>query len=426
MANHSEEALIMTTNFGTATIKNLCWLFVFTCAGRSCFADIDVRPFAADLYNALSSDDRMSLIINTLEARDRELSNLRCKWRERIEVVAMPSGSRDPRSLGTVYELRRMSGLWRIDGTYERAGGEPGEISQVGSTVWDGKESRTLSKNFKVSPSLAQRAMVDGTEPSAFISSGYMEILGLRTNGIFSREFRGTVGEWIWSEKQIGRLIEVPPINSDTRLVMLTLYETKNNQNSIYRNYFFDPTKGFMISKVESVVEIPSKSLREPTVTDVDEARLISGVWLPTHVIRRFTSNETPDTMKMTTYEVEEVSIGSATQEDFVVNFPPDVLVVDSIRRISYFPTKGGAFRLRAYGDRAANAVNVPITQMVDKIDDNIRGKYKSLPLILARPSDGKTSKIGSERAICFIAAVLTATISIALWIRYRGTRIQS
>lgn len=129
------------------------------------------------------------------------------------------------------------------------------------------------------------------------------------------------------------------------------------------RRYWIDPGKGFLITQVESRLDIKRAdggTAFKHIDAHVREVRQVDRVWLPISVLMSWRSQRTsPDRTNVSDIKVQSIHLGNLTKDDLKVVFPAGTKVIDNVRGVTYVAgqeDKTIPFHTEAHEDREENS----------------------------------------------------------------------
>ena len=106
---------------------------------------------------------------------------------------------------------------------------------------------------------------------------------------------------------------------------------------------WLNPDQNYVMVRWEYGVERPGEPPRTRSITTT-ESRQVDGVWLPWRVEEIIPADpQRPETVtRYTSNQVTEASIGTVTEADLALEFPPETEVVDRINNQAWIVAEDG------------------------------------------------------------------------------------
>ncbi len=279
-------------------------------------------------------------LIEILEDRESSLSNFRYELTE--SRSALDRGAQDYALLqDSRVSLSYVDGRFLID-KKTRFSDSGQSISY--KSLWDGEKKRSLSMNEDGS---VKHGRVGDTEPDAVYKSNFNRMLGLwryDEKPIKVGEHIVSVPRMLPLSKWVREIARRPGMNLAIRKEGdITTLNVSFGPNSKTEIFSFDGARGGMLFKHEYIYELGSN--KHHSVTTVDEAREVDGLWAPfkTTTLVKGTGSASEG---MYVFEVEQLAFGVVEDQDLTLKFPVGTEVYDEMVRVAYRVTSDGGRQL--------------------------------------------------------------------------------
>ena len=265
---------------------------------------------AADIADLtkLSADERVKLVLQRLEQREKKLNNFSYKLTEQSGEVDLENGERRGFRPDAV-TLRRKGGVCCIH-----------KASMATVYRFDGKVLRGISTNDPMDI----RGTIRENDGRVVADVFYNHMLGYRMHG----DDQVSLSLWLRHQIPAKKKIEVEADGEDVRVKVVSL------PNFYDECFWLSPSRDWMPMKYQTVPA--NERWNRITWGEVEEARQVEGLWVPWKVVRRMRVGESPDRESRMEYEVSEFEIGKTSDEDLTIDFPPGTTVNDSVRNVIY------------------------------------------------------------------------------------------
>lgn len=294
-----------------------------------------LAQITAQEFNALPDADKRTVLVSSLEERERSVRNLRATSVTRIGSVAYRDGT--PRSAFEEFgrydcELRRgKGGHWaKVNWFLTEQPDRP--VQQV---------ITSLNINSGIARSIAKQDRINGVHGAISTKED-----SLIKAGRFFYWFGGTFDsprEFLLSfllQHQQQLKFEGIEENGQEIRVSLEVETNRGTPHKDTRTIWIDPRRGFMPVRMHWYwkFDTPPPILDQNMVTEVKKMEQVNGVWIPTHFTETCTCEKSIVEGYATVYEttVSNISLGTVTEEDLYVSFPNGTEVHDRLKGVRF------------------------------------------------------------------------------------------
>lgn len=315
-----------------ATCRKLCGLLAALIIQSTFKIAPGSEITTADFYR-LPDAARHEFLISAIAARQSLLRNVKAKTTATADSFEYSSGRLGGKRAAIFVRSEtyaRLGASYRLDLHQKNLFKElaPDVITVSGYNSLTG-ESRMYgySKQFE-----------DGRRASARITQKQDNIVRFY---LYGRLLDGAVGE--------GEQAYVTELLKRLKDIRVDVDNAPDGDNAVVRTertyesytenqtYWFDISKGFMLSRWQVQSGYPDK----PNVRDdslrVAEAAVVDDLWLPMRVTWVAGGGVNPGSATVYKVEASEVTIGKVTESDLAVTFPKGALVTDNIKGVFYY-----------------------------------------------------------------------------------------
>lgn len=344
--------------------------------------------FDPDRFNALSGEQKVSLVLSVLDARDRKLSNFKYALRETCTNVNKETGDRRF-MVKSEYEVRRLGPRLWMHLTNYKFGSDEDEIRSEGTVTWDGK----LAVNL-VTPGTARAthntASVRDRPNDNFWLKKFNELLGLRVQvgneGVPLTEFLRTA-----STRRDPIVVQ-----ADRRRPDVPEIKVEVRRGDDRWSFWLDPRHDYMISRFEFRYERNADYMahHEEVVVPFQ----VNGVWVPKEALH-VTETSAYHERSEFKYQVTTFEIGSVKPADVEIPFPAGTRVTDMVYQVAYTVLPDGRRRLEPLAQPDKRTLRVPPKDAVTALPVAEAAKlYTSEPLNTGDPPAKASEKPNDDR----------------------------
>jgi hypothetical protein len=329
-------------NVGGVTIA---WI-TLVLAASICSAEDQVSPspiFDQKTFENMPETDRLDFVKALLRTREAQLQNFSYHIAETSGNIDLDSGDREEFPKAN-YSVRRLgqANWMRLE--------QPGRGANHGFDSimnWDGKRSKALTQHESLSE---MEGVIKDNENSNFRYRAYNQILGFR---VLEDGAPMTVVDWISQfPNQFNKLATSIDVREGVILLKVNVYE-----ESRHKAFWFDPSRGLMAVRTEYLYQVPKGYNKE--YSDVLDSTQVSGVWVPTKVLRRTGTSVSRKETEII-YSVTDFKIGTVKAADIEIVYPPGTRVIDQIEKVSYVVQPDGTQKPMSFYDVGTGTVRTP------------------------------------------------------------------
>lgn len=331
--NCVSEGNVMSESF-TGRIKTslpmavLVLIVLHTSVG-SCRAQMTAQEF-----NAMSDADKRTILVNTLQDRERAVGNLRATSVTRLSNVVYRDG-----------KLRSvLKDVSRYDCELRR--GKKGHWASINwflSDILDRPTQEVITSLDVMSGVARSTAKQDGLKGiyGAIDNKEDMLIRASRFNYWFDANFEPPQNFPIsfLLKHQDAIKFDSPEKSSPEIRVSLHVKTDEGTPYQDTRTVWLDPRRGFMPVRMHWRWQYDSKPpLDQDMVTEIKKLELVGGFWFPTHFTETCVCKKSIEEGYATVYEttVGKISLGTITENDLVVHFPVETEVHDRLKGVRF------------------------------------------------------------------------------------------
>jgi hypothetical protein len=293
-------------------------IFVFISASTSALAiaqtqPISERAFDEAAFNKLTVPDRLAVVVAGMREHESKLENVDLTITE-----AWTSRYADKNvNMDRRIHFKRLGTKYWCEITASKRGRS--------IVSWDGQ----VATSFGESPGVKYTSgLVRHVESPDLQEIWHLDQLGSR------REYSGmNVADWISqvSEKQ-GITVDVKvSLELKRPCMVVELSDAEHNRWT----YVVDPSRDFIIMHKMTWINVPGHPIYKAVEALTNEAKEITGIWLPWKVTRTH-RGATGETITTITMAVKSFEARAAEDKEFIVDLPPGTRVVNEVESIAY------------------------------------------------------------------------------------------
>jgi len=295
-------------------------------------------------------------IVAALLWRESQLAN--CSIGMTEELWYTKSGAAEARVETSRLHVRRRNGAIWIDRTRESPL-TPGLDITFQIQSWDGSVLKWIEHKKSPSGEMEINGGFYGKEPD--LSGG--ELMSYRLFGIMMDKNDEPWSKWLQrqlSYKATTAEVKDESVNGE-HVVKLKITSSVGWQEF---DLTFLPDKDFVLSEFDVNTHTrpePGKVVEEYSKSQVKQFRHVDGLWVPAEIA--VNNSGDPGGNNRREWKLDSFSLKAPTDEEMNIKFPPDTLVMDSIRHEYYRLKADGTKEQMPFYDHSAGKVINPSTQ---------------------------------------------------------------